>query len=187
MGNGGSNLIRECALSIIRATDKHADVNIAVEDFMPSVRRLAERPDLLTLGVTGVPVHLASRTYLYLDDAMQIILAKMPNNYALPVHDHGWGWELCYIYRGELQQKVYDRVDDGTRLGFAELRLVDDRILKQGDFSLMVPPRAENHTLIGRAEDTYVLGIIGGGWPARVRRYFQPERGTYIERPAGLS
>ena len=178
-------LIRECAQSIINSTSEQTDLHAALEAFMPSVRRLVERPDLLTLGVSGDPVHESSRRYLYLDDAMWMLLAKMENGFALPVHDHGTGWELGYIYRGEVQHKQYERSDDGEQLGRADLALVDDRVLKEGEFLFMAPPQAAIHTLIGKTEDTYMLGIFAP-WPPPIRTYYQPERGTYIVRPAGL-
>jgi 3-mercaptopropionate dioxygenase len=55
-----------------------------------------------------------------------------------PVHDH-LAWGLVGLYRGQQDEDVFERVDDGGVDGRAELKLVESRALDEGDFYELLP------------------------------------------------
>jgi predicted metal-dependent enzyme (double-stranded beta helix superfamily) len=55
------------------------------------------------------------------------------------VHDHGHSWTLYGLLEGNEQIERYKRLDDGKRLGHAELKLVSSREMGPGGVDF-VPP-----------------------------------------------
>jgi len=55
------------------------------------------------------------------------------------VHDHAHSWTLYGLLDGTEQLERYQRVDDGTRPGHAELKLLSDTTLKPGMIDFVAP------------------------------------------------
>jgi predicted metal-dependent enzyme (double-stranded beta helix superfamily) len=120
---------------------------------------------------------VANSYYLYFDGELSILLFQVPRDQTIPAHDHGI-WETLAVYRGRLEHMVYERVDDGSVPGAAELRVVDDRILEAGDFVIVAPP-ADIHSFTARTDDTYGITVVFGAYKAD-RHYYQPDQKTYV-------
>jgi hypothetical protein len=75
---------------------------------------------------------------------------------------------------------VYERKDDGSKEGYADLAVVDDRQLKRGDVSIVAQP-AEIHTFVALEEGTYSVTVVGGHY-AETRHYYKPEEKSYVTR-----
>jgi predicted metal-dependent enzyme (double-stranded beta helix superfamily) len=70
------------------------------------------------------------------------------------VHDHGHSWTLYGLVEGTERIERYTRVDDRSRAGYAELKLVADREMAAGGVDF-VPPfevarRARRYRTLGR-------------------------------------
>jgi predicted metal-dependent enzyme (double-stranded beta helix superfamily) len=172
--------VRSCARAIADAMAEHEDDFPAfVEAAAPVCRRLMQRPDLLTLGFPigthDIPVRL-----IYTDEDLTIILGHEPKDVAVAVHDHGI-WEMLGLYNGRLEHHLYEREDDGSVPGVAELREIDARTLERGDVVVVPPPPHDVHGFTPLADLTYLVAVLPG-WYRDVRRYFDPAAGTYIER-----
>lgn len=142
-------------------------------------RGLLRRPDLLNLGVPREANHGGAGNFLYLDGELTIVVAHLKGDLLVPLHDHGV-WQLLGIYRGQLRHALYERIDDGSVPGHAELEPVDERVMGPGDVIAMPPPPADIHGF--RAlEGTYLLAVVPGDYRS-IRRYFDLERQTYFER-----
>jgi hypothetical protein len=114
--------------------------------------------------------------FLYYDGGLEMTLNEMPPNKQFPAHDHGT-CEALIIYGGKLKHTVYERVDDGSRHGHAELKLVDNRVLERGDVTLMMPP-VEIHSFQALTPGTFVLTVVHGKVKPD-RHFYRPEEGTY--------
>lgn len=62
----------------------------------------------------------------------------VPPGVQTPIHDH-LAWGLVGLYRGEQEEDVFIRRDDGSREGRADLVLAERKALKPGDFYELLP------------------------------------------------
>jgi hypothetical protein len=84
------------------------------------------------------------------------------------------------MYRGSVDHTVYERLDDGSREGHADLAMVDDRRLGPGDVCVLIQP-AEIHSFVALEEGTHSLTVVGGHY-AELRHYFNPADKTCVVR-----
>lgn len=173
---------RECASSLIHLLHSTDDLGQFASEAVPHIRRLLERPDLLVLGVDRATNHgdVAS-AYLYYDYDFHIVIGSHPRaGAAIPVHDHGT-WEILAVYRGEIEHTLYRQVGDVETPGYADLEVVENRLLGPMDVVAALPPVAEIHGFTTTRPDTHVVVVVGGHFKP-IRRYFQPDTKSYVER-----
>ncbi len=59
-------------------------------------------------------------------------------NYRRGVHDHGeLGWAVYGVFRGEVVQQLYERLDDGGEPEKAELRALEPIVQRAGDATVI--------------------------------------------------
>jgi predicted metal-dependent enzyme (double-stranded beta helix superfamily) len=133
--------------------------------------------DLSNIGVKREGNHIDESRYLYYDCDMSITFDHMPKDKDIPPHDHGV-WEALGLYSGQLKHTVYDRKDDGSKEGYAELEVIDHRVLQPGEMAIVAPP-AEIHGFTALTDDTWTVTIVGGPYKLD-RSYFKPEENSYV-------
>ena len=171
--------IRDLAHEVQRQMSIHgADGPKLLEGLREHISKILAS-DLSTVGVKREGNHIDESRYLYYDGEMSITFDHLPKDKDIPPHDHGV-WEAMAIYSGRLQHTVYDRLDDGTREGYAELEVIDDRTLGLNDMAIVAPP-AEIHSFTALTEDTWSVTIVGGRYKAD-RAYYKPETNSYVRR-----
>jgi predicted metal-dependent enzyme (double-stranded beta helix superfamily) len=188
MSKGGEvYTTRESSRAVIAAIerfDRDHDNQALRDGLLKATQGLIARPDLLKLGTKRQANHIDNSKYLYFDGQVSMTLDQFPKGKLIPPHDHGI-WEALVVCRGRLRHTVYERADDGTIEGYADLRVVEDCELKPGEVTMVVPP-AEIHSFQAQADETYVITIVGGEY-SPLRHYYQVEEKTYITRtPAAL-
>ncbi len=173
----GLYTIRECASDILRAIEAHGtDQQKLSASLAKAGRKLMSRPDFFQLGAKYRANHIAEAKYLYYDGELVITTATLPDGKFIPPHDHGV-WEAMITVTGKLRHTVYDRADDGSREGHAELVAVDDRVLGVGDIAMVMPP-AEIHSFSAVDGDSQTLVIVGGPYKP-IRTYYNLDKQTY--------
>jgi 3-mercaptopropionate dioxygenase len=80
------------------------------------------------------------------DGSLSVMAMVVPPGVATPVHDHR-AWGLVGVYQGRQREKVYRRLDDGSRVDFADLLQVAENILTPGDITTLVPPEGDIHMI----------------------------------------
>lgn len=65
---------------------------------------------------------------------------------ATPIHDHR-AWGVMGIVENALEEVAYERLDDGSREGYAELRETRGRMVGAGSVSYVLPPYEEVHRI----------------------------------------
>jgi predicted metal-dependent enzyme (double-stranded beta helix superfamily) len=80
------------------------------------------------------------------DASLSVMAMVVPPGVATPVHDHR-AWGLVGVYQGRQREKVYRRLDDGSRPDFADLQQVAENILGPGDITTLVPPEGDIHMI----------------------------------------
>ena len=172
--------IRACAAAVLKAVAPGGGERTAIATAIgPAFARLLRRPDLLGIGVPRPGNHVAMSWYLYYDADLSLLIYPLAKGKVIPAHDHG-NWESMFVYRGAVEHTVYQRLDDGSEPGRADLSVVDHRILRPGDSAVIAPP-ADIHTFHATEDDTYAMTVTSGVYKEE-RCYFQPEAGTCVVR-----
>ena len=171
--------VRELAQQVLRLVEEHGqDGPKLLEGLREPVQRLM-KADLASQGVKREGNHIDNSKYLYYDGQMSITFDHMPKGKVIPPHDHGV-WELMAVYSGRLKHTVYDRQDDGRKEGYADLKVVDDRILERNDVAIVAPP-SEIHSFTALTDDTISVTIVGGKYKTD-RKYYNPAEKSYVVR-----
>jgi predicted metal-dependent enzyme (double-stranded beta helix superfamily) len=94
------------------------------------------------------------------------------------VHDHG-SWGIIGTLCATLGEKKYERLDDGMRHGYAELRETESRVLGPGETTFVLPDKNGIHAMEnstdGIAVSVNVYGkTIGRGYV----QFFDPAKKT---------
>ena len=170
--------IRACANAVLEAVASNGgDVHAIGEAISPAFQRLLQRSDLLGIGVPRPGNHVAMSWYLYYDADLSLLIYPLAKDKIIPAHDHG-NWESMFVYRGAVEHTVYERSDDGSQPGRADLKVIDHRVMRPGDSAVVAPP-ADIHTFRATEDDTYAITVASGVYKEE-RCYFQPEAGTYF-------
>ena len=179
--------IRECSRRLMAATSQHendGDRERLRTSLLEAVLPLIERADLLQLGVKREANHITNSKHLYYDGQMSVTLDEFPNGKKIPPHDHGI-WEAIIVCTGRMSHTVYERVDDGKVEGYADLRVVEDRVFSPREIAMVVPP-AEIHSFTALEDRTFVITVVGGEYKP-TRHYYQVESKTYqVRTPKAL-
>ena len=177
--------IRETAQAVIRAIeDAGENPGKLRQGILDATEQLRHRPDLRELGTKRLANHIdnANSKHIYYDGELSMTFDLVPTGMVIPPHDHGL-WEAVLCCSGRLQHAIYQRVDDGSVEGRAELELIEDRILSPGDGALVMPP-AEIHSFEALDEGTYLLNVVNGNYRAN-RHYFNIEAKSCVLAAAG--
>jgi predicted metal-dependent enzyme (double-stranded beta helix superfamily) len=173
-----SSPIRDCANAIALAIARHGSDSAGLApDIEAALRELMHEPDLLERGIAREGNNVAFSRYLYFDGELSILIYEVPKGRPIPPHDHGI-WETLSVYRGRLRHVVYERLDDASVPGVANLRIKDDRVLERGDFAIVAPP-SDIHGFTALDDDTYGITVVNGAYQAQ-RHYYDPDAGTYV-------
>jgi predicted metal-dependent enzyme (double-stranded beta helix superfamily) len=170
-----------CARDFYGVLEAHGgDLPAAQREIVPLLQRLAREKDLLDIGLPRDSNHAVDGSWLYWDGEIGIFTAKFPHGVVVPVHNHGT-WEIVGVYSGELDYRAYSRLDDGSREGYAELEIVEDRVLGPGDFSVVPVPPNDIHGFRTDRGDMWMIGVVHGDFDEE-RLYFDPDRKSYVRR-----
>ena len=177
-----ASAVRDCARAIVDAIELHGRDSARLGDSIRmALAALIDEPDLIERGIPRVGNNVAFSRYLYFDGDLSILLFEVPKGKPIPPHDHGI-WETLSVYRGRVRHVVYERTDDASVDGVADLRVTEDRVLERGDFAIVAPP-FDIHGFTALDEGTYGITVVSGVYQAE-RRYYQPEQRTYTVKRA---
>lgn len=171
--------VRQLAEEVQRQTAKHGSNGPKLLEALREPIRKILAQDLMKMGVKREGNHIDNSKYLYYDGEMSITFDHLPKGKFIPPHDHGV-WESMAIFSGKLKHVVYDRVDDGKKDGFADLKIIDDRVLERNDIAMVAPP-SEIHSFMAMTDDTWSVTIVGGVYKPD-RKYYNPADKTYVVR-----
>ncbi len=149
---------------------------------LEAVKPFTERPDLFSLGAKRPGNHIENSKYVYYDGELSITIDQLPQGLVVPPHDHGV-WEALCLLKGRLHPLVYDRLDDGSVDGHAELKTIEDKIYSPGEMAMVMPP-AEIHSFEALEPETFICTIVGGNY-SPIRHYYNAEKSTYVVAQAG--
>ena len=110
------------------------------------------------------------------DGGLAFSALVLPRGAQTPVHDH-LAWGLVGLYRGEQDEEVFTRRDDGAQDGVARLELSEQNHLRPGDFYELLPAN-DIHRVRTTSDVTSVsLHLLGNDQGCIWRHRFEPEAG----------
>jgi len=181
------NSVRSCARSLmdtIARYNEDYDADRLRQGLLTATLPVIERSDLMQLGSKRKANHIDNSKFLYYDGQLSMTLDQFPKGKLIPPHDHGI-WEAIVLCSGRLSHTVYERADDGTVAGHAELKVVEDTELVRGQITMVVPP-GDIHAFKALTDDTFVITIVGGEY-SPTRHYYRTEDNTYqLRTPTAL-
>lgn len=162
--------LRNFARDIIEILDSYGgNLAPAYDRVMPLVERMLRQSDLTDFGVRREGNHTPGSQWLYYDYEFEIHLSTFTPGLPVPIHDHGT-WEFIAPYAGEFTYTSFQRVDDRSREGHAQLEIVDEKTLWPGDGAVCGPPPDDIHTFTPMTPDVLLLGMNHG--PLAPRRTY---------------
>jgi predicted metal-dependent enzyme (double-stranded beta helix superfamily) len=174
--------VRDAALRLIDVLDEVGDDICSREKEITAIMQ-----DLLAVPgldeVTANPTWTdpgSGRTtagWLYYDCDVRIVRGRMPAGFAQTPHNHG-SWNIFGIYRGAVQYRSYRRLDDRRRPHVADLEVAEDRVMTDGDVTLLPAPPDDIHAVTALAPMTTSLLVARGPFDA-VREQYLPDRHAY--------
>jgi 3-mercaptopropionate dioxygenase len=111
---------------------------LSTEGWLPD--RLAQPDEKSRMG-DGIGQYALYRAE---DGSLCLFSLAVPPGASTPVHDH-LAWGLVGVYRGEQDETVYRRLDDGSDPAHAQLEVSKRQSLRPGDLYALLPPTDDIH------------------------------------------
>ena len=110
---------------------------------------------------------------------LSLFALVVPPGASTPVHDH-LAWGLVGLYRGEQEETVYERHDEGAPIGEREeLSVKLRRVIKRGDFYPLLPPADDVHRVRTISPETSVsVHLLANDTGCVWRHSFDPQTGA---------
>jgi predicted metal-dependent enzyme (double-stranded beta helix superfamily) len=118
-----------------------SDMQRRMEKARPLVERFVREPALKTHSVHWPSTEGYKNLLLYVDTDHDFVInavVRMPGR-AGSIHDHAGAWVLYGVVDGSESLERYDRVDDGSRPGYAEVKQTSVTTGAQGKVDLVAP------------------------------------------------
>ena len=118
------------------------------------------------------------------DGGLALSSLVVPPGAQTPVHDH-LAWGLVGLYRGEQEEEVFARRDDGAAEDRAELELVERRALGPGDFYELLPETDIHRVRTTSSVTSVSLHLLGNDNGCIWRHRFEPDVGRVVPFRSG--
>jgi predicted metal-dependent enzyme (double-stranded beta helix superfamily) len=142
---------------------------LAAEGWLPDAYA---QPDLKSGMGGGIGQYALYRAD---DGSLCLYYLLIPPRSRTPVHDH-LAWGLVGLYRGEQDETVYQRVDDGTVEGTARLEVLQQQRLRAGEFYALLPPHGDIHYVETVSDAPSVsIHLLANDTACVWRHKFEPE------------
>ena len=95
------------------------------------------------------------------------------------IHHHAHIYTLYGVLDGHERVERYERVDDGSRPGYAEIKRTTDHLVGPGEIDLVKPYEIHSETTVGERTVAVIIRSEKGGTFNQGR--FIPEKNEYFE------
>jgi predicted metal-dependent enzyme (double-stranded beta helix superfamily) len=174
--------VRDSVLRIIELLDEVGDdicsrekeITGVMQDLLaiPGLDEVAANPTWTEAG-SGRP----TTGWLYYDCDVRVVRGRMPAGFSQTPHNHG-SWTIFGIYRGAVHYRSYRRLDDRSRPHVADLEVAEDRVMVDGDVTLLPAPPDDIHAVTALAPVTTSLLVARGPFDP-VREQYLPDLHAY--------
>lgn len=139
--------------------DRHPAMPVTIKEVSGHLFRLMEHDGWLPESCRASRTETYARHLLHKDRQNRFVvlsLVWLPGQ-GTPIHDHSC-WGVMGLLENSLEEVGYERLDDGSRPGYAELRELTGRQVSKGSTSYLLPPYQEIHS-IGNNTDRTTISI----------------------------
>jgi predicted metal-dependent enzyme (double-stranded beta helix superfamily) len=164
--------------------DAGRDDQTRMEKAQPLLERLVQDPGLKAHSARWPSTEGYKNLLLYVDPEHHFVVnavVRMPGRVG-GVHDHADAWVLYGVLDGSESLERYERIDDGSRAGYAEVRLACVTTGTQGKVDLVAPHAI--HAEQGGPTRSVAIIVrsqrLGEG--TVLQRTYDPKAKTVIER-----
>ena len=121
------------------------------------------------------------------DGSLCLFSLVVPAGAATPVHDH-LAWGLVGVYRGEQDETVYRRLDDGSDPTRAQLEIAKQQALKPGDLYALIPPTDDIHYVRTTSKTSSIsIHLLANDTACVWRHKFDPGSGAVTPFRSGYA
>jgi predicted metal-dependent enzyme (double-stranded beta helix superfamily) len=154
---------------------------LAADGWLPDTFAQPDGTSAMGGGIGQYALYRAS------DGSLCLFSLVVPAGASTPVHDH-LAWGLVGVYRGVQQDTTYERLDDGSDAGRADLRVASQQVVSRGDFYTLLPPEGDIH-YVSTVSDTPSVSIhlLANDTACVWRHRFDPDAGTVAAFRSGYS
>ena len=172
--------VEEFVAEVKSVLAEHGVTNASLEEISRKMQELSKRPDLMELGTWRPPTPGGNtiggyRLHAEPDDTLIVSVSKFSHERPTPVHTHNTWGVLCG-YKGVDRYVQYDRVDDGSEEGHAQLKEVINRTITQGDAVWWLEYPQDIHQQQAEGDEpSWELLLMGKSARGLGRLHFDPE------------
>jgi predicted metal-dependent enzyme (double-stranded beta helix superfamily) len=184
MGSAGLPVFEEFVAQLRAIWEAESDNQGRMEKAKPLLERLVKDPGLKAHSARWPSTEGYKNLLLYVDPQHHFVInavVRMPGRVG-GVHDHADAWVLYGVLDGSESLERYERIDDGTRAGYAEVRLASVTAGTQGKVDLVAPHAI--HAEQGGPTRSVAIIVrsqrLGEG--TILQRTYDPKAKTVIER-----
>jgi predicted metal-dependent enzyme (double-stranded beta helix superfamily) len=108
---------------------------------------------------------------------LTLMLGRFSAREETPIHDHG-SWGIACVVQGRDRYRHWERLDDGSRPGRAQIRVLYEKELGPGDWVSWLDRPADIHSQQGLREPALELVLFGKNVLEIPRQYFDADSGA---------
>jgi 3-mercaptopropionate dioxygenase len=160
-----------------KESDPHAIVEAITPHFITLLRTQGWLPDQFMEPKEGSGMGSGIGMWLLYragDGGLAFSSLVVPSGASTPVHDH-LAWGLVGLYRGEQDEVVFSRTDDGSTEASATLEVAEQRPLKPGDMYELMPENDIHQVRTTSSVTSVSLHLLGNDNGCIWRHRFDPE------------
>ncbi|HVE32064.1 MAG TPA: hypothetical protein VNC18_00780 [Gemmatimonadaceae bacterium] len=121
------------------------------------------------------------------DGSLCLFSLVVPSGASTPVHDH-LAWGLVGVYRGEQDETVYRRLDDGSNPAQAQLEIAKRQELRPGDLYALLPPTDDIHYVKTISESASIsIHLLANDTACVWRHKYDPASGVVTPFRSGYA
>jgi len=184
MASTGLPVFDEFVTQLRAIWEAQSDNQSRMEAAQPLLERLVKDPGLKAHSARWPSTEGYKNLLLYVDPQHHFVInavVRMPGRVG-GVHDHADAWVLYGVLDGSESLERYERIDDGSRAGHAEVRLASVTTGTQGKVDLVAPHAI--HAEQGGPTRSVAIIVrsqrLGQG--TILQRTYDPKARTVIER-----
>lgn len=155
-------------------------------DIGEKMKLLTERDDLYSIGVRHKDIDdkmPGTRLHVEPDGSFSLSLAKFSFEEPTRVHNPN-SWGVAAIYKGIDRYTEWERVDDGSKEGFAEMKAVKILMMGRGEATFWLDPPGDIHSQWGQdGHAAWELVLMGRNIQGKDRLFFEPENKKVWQAP----
>ncbi len=184
MASAGLPVFEKFVAQLRAIWQSESDIERRMERAKPLLEQLVKDPDLKAHSTCWPSTEGYKNLLLYVDPQHHFAInavVRAPGRVG-GVHDHADAWVLYGVLDGSESLERYERIDDGSRAGYAEVRLAAVTTGAQGKVDL-VPPHAIHAEQGGPTRSVAIIvrsQRLGEG--TILQRTYDPKANTVIER-----